>query len=196
MQFLHYLVLAAHPIVHVNASLNAAATVLLLVGYYFIKHGRVEAHKRTMLTAFAVSAVFLACYLYYHYQVGSVRFTHPGTIRYAYYAILLSHVLLAFTVPFLAIWTIYLGLRATGCCGDSPLIGEVARTKGGSPLFAVGADQLGSAGSRKKGTVPAATYRQRHMRWARWTFPIWLYVSVTGVVVYVMLYHLWPPVGQ
>jgi putative membrane protein len=164
-----HLVFAAHPIVHVNASLNGAATVLLVIGLYLIKQGRVEAHKRTMLTAFCISAVFLACYLYYHYLVGSVRFTHPGAVRYVYYAILLSHVLLAFTVPFLAIWTIYLGLRATGCCSHAPLA----------------ADHF----------VVAAAYRQRHMRWARWTFPIWLYVSVTGVVVYVMLYHLWPPVG-
>ena len=116
--------LAAHPIVHVNASLNAAATVLLVIGLYLIKQGRVEAHKRTMLTAFCVSAVFLACYLYYHYQVGSVRFTHSGAVRYAYYAILASHVLLAFTVPFLAIWTIYLGLRATGCCSTAPPVSE------------------------------------------------------------------------
>lgn len=159
--------LAVHPIVHVNASLNAAATMLLLVGLYFVKQGRVEAHKRTMLSAFVASAVFLACYLYYHYHVGSVYFTHPGAVRYFYYAILLSHVLLAFTVPFLAIWTIYLGLRATGCCSANPPV----------------ADHF----------VEAATYRERHMHWARWTFPIWLYVSVTGVVVYVMLYHLWPP---
>src|SRR5262245_59893473 len=100
------LLLAAHPIAHVNASLNTAATLLLLAGLYFIKHGRVEAHKRTMLSAFFVSAVFLACYLYYHYHVGSVYFTHPGTVRYVYYSILVSHVVLAFAVPFLAIWTI------------------------------------------------------------------------------------------
>jgi putative membrane protein len=170
MLFTPYLVLVAHPIVHVNASLNAAATVLLVFGLYLIKQGRVEAHKRTMLTAFLVSAVFLACYLYYHYLVGSVRFTHPGAVRYVYYVILLSHVLLAFTVPFLAIWTIYLGLKATGCCSPAPPVDEHF--------------------------VEAAAYRERHMRWARWTFPIWLYVSVTGVVVYVMLYHLCPPAGQ
>jgi putative membrane protein len=166
----HILVLAAHPIVHVNASLNATATVLLVVGLYLIKRGRVEAHKRTMMTAFCVSAVFLACYLYYHYQVGSVKFTHSGPVRYAYYAILLSHVLLAFTVPFLAIAQIYLGFRALGCC----------------PSAVHDSEQL----------VEAAAYRDKHIRLARWTFPIWLYVSVTGVVVYVMLYHLWPPSGQ
>src|SRR5262245_30039652 len=101
MSFAPIFLLSAHAIVHVNATLNATATLLLLVGLYLIKLGRVEAHKRTMLMAFAVSAVFLACYLYYHYLVGSVKFTHPGGVRYVYYAILLSHVLLAFTVPFL-----------------------------------------------------------------------------------------------
>jgi uncharacterized membrane protein YozB (DUF420 family) len=157
---------AAHPLVHVNATLNALAGVLLVVGLVMIKQGRVTAHKRVMLTAFAVSIVFLACYLWYHYQVGSVEFTHPGLIRTVYRVVLLSHVLLAMTVPVLAIWTIYLGLRATGCC------------------------------SRREPAAPEqdlAVYQSRHRHLSHWTYPIWLYVSVTGVVVYVMLYHLWPP---
>jgi uncharacterized membrane protein YozB (DUF420 family) len=169
MHFTHLLSFTAHPIVHVNASLNAAATVLLVVGFLLIKRGRVEAHKSTMLAAFGVSTAFLVCYLYYHYQVGSVRFTYPGVVRYLYFAILASHVLLAFTVPVLAMWTIYLGLLATGCCTTA----------------------VHDAGQ----LVAIAAYRERHRHWAWWTFPIWLYVSVTGVVVYVMLYHLWPPTG-
>ena len=160
-----------HPIVHLNAALNALATVLLAAGLVMIKRSRVTAHKWTMLSAFAVSTVFLCCYLWYHYQVGSVKFTHPGPIRFVYLAILASHVLLAITVPVLAIWTIYLGLRATGCC-----------QKTAETATAESVQQM-------------AGYRLRHMRLARWTYPIWLYVSVTGVVVYVMLYHLWPPVG-
>jgi uncharacterized membrane protein YozB (DUF420 family) len=159
--------LAAHPIVHVNASLNATATLLLLTGLYFIKRGRVEAHKRTMLAAFAVSAAFLACYLWYHNRVGHVEFTHPGAVRYVYYAILATHVPLAMTVPVLAICQIYLGFRALGCCAP--------------------------AGQQAEQLTVAAAYRARHIRLARFTFPIWLYVSVTGVAVYVMLYHLWPP---
>jgi putative membrane protein len=154
-----------HPIVHVNALLNSVAALLLVAGLVLIKRGQVTAHKRTMLSAFAVSIAFLGCYLWYHYQVGSVRFTHPGPVRYVYYTILLTHVLLAFTVPVLAIWTIYLGLRATGCCKKPD--DEAANEMAG--------------------------FRMRHRRLARWTYPIWLYVSVTGVVVYVMLYHLWPP---
>jgi uncharacterized membrane protein YozB (DUF420 family) len=161
---------AAHPIVHVNAALNALATVLLLLGLFFIKRGRIEAHKRTMLTAFAVSSAFLGCYLWYHWQVGSVRFTHSGAVRYVYMVILASHVLLAATVPFLAIRQIYLGFRALGCCDDK--LPEPERV------------------------AFSAVYREKHLRLAKWVFPIWLYVSVTGVIVYVMLYHLWPPVGQ
>ncbi len=162
------LLLAAHPLVHVNASLNSLATVLLLVGFYLVKRGRVDVHKWAMLAAFAVSIVFLICYLWYHWYAKHVAFTHPGVVRYAYYAILLSHVLLAVTVPFLAVWQIYLGYRAIGCCLPDD----------------------DSAESR----ALRATYRDKHCRWARITFPVWLYVSVTGVVVYVMLYHLWPPI--
>jgi uncharacterized membrane protein YozB (DUF420 family) len=77
---------------------------------------------------------------------------------------------LAITVPFLAIRQIYLGFRALGCCPP--------------------------AGGQAEQPAEAAVYREKHIRLARWTFPIWLYVSITGVVVYVMLYHLWPPVGQ
>jgi uncharacterized membrane protein YozB (DUF420 family) len=137
----------------VNAALNALAAVLLVVGWRLIKQGRVEAHKRTMLSAFAVSVVFLVCYVTYHvarerlYGSASVTFQGPPNVRLAYLTMLVSHVLLAACVPFLAVGTIYLGLT----------------------------DQ-----------------RVRHRRLARWTLPIWLYVSVTGVLVYVMLYHIYP----
>jgi uncharacterized membrane protein YozB (DUF420 family) len=160
-------ILAAHPIVHVNASLNSIATMLLVIGFYLIKKGRVEAHKRTMLSAFAVSVAFLACYVWYHIQVGRVEFTYPGAVRYVYYSILASHVLLAITVPFLAVCQIYFGFRALGCC--------TSRVQQSEQL------------------AEAAVFREKHRRLARVTFPIWLYVSITGVVVYTMLYHLWPP---
>ena len=155
---------AAHPLVHVNAGLNSLATILLVIGWVLIKRGRRDAHARVMLTAFLVSTAFLACYLVYHYQVGRVNFTHPGPIRYVYLAILFSHILLAVTVPFLAVATIYLGL--------------------------VGHGWMGSA---KRTAEQRIAVLAKHRRLARWTYPIWLYVSVTGVVVYVMLYHLWPP---
>lgn len=157
---------AAHPLVHLNAALNATAAVLLAVGLVLIKRRRETAHKRVMLTAFGVSTAFLASYLYYHYLVGHVEFTHTGPVRTVYYVLLASHVILAMAVPFLAIATIYLGYRATGCCARP------------------GHDPDGSITAR---------LRQKHRKLARWTFPIWMYVSVTGVVVYLMLYHLWPP---
>jgi putative membrane protein len=161
---------AAHPIVHVNAALNSLATVLLLLGLFFIKRGHVDAHKWTMITAFGVSTAFLVCYLWYHYQVGIVQFTNPTPFRYVYKFILNTHWPLATMVPFLAIRQIYLGYRAIGCCcGDLPQPERMA---------------------------VSALYREKHLRLAKWIFPIWLYVSVTGVVVYVMLYHLWPPIGQ
>lgn len=150
---------APHPLVHVNAALNLTATVLLLLGLVLIRRRREAAHKRVMLTAFGVSTAFLACYVWYHANFGSVEFTQSGLIHDVYIAILISHIVLAATVPFLAIYAIYLGYGAFG----ANILKHSAR------------------------------YRLRHRRVARWTFPIWLYVSVTGVIVYVMLYHLYPP---
>lgn len=164
------LLLAAHPIVHVNASLNALATLLLLAGLYFIKQGDVNRHKIAMIMAYLVSIAFLICYVWYHIRVGRVEFKHSGAVRFIYYSILASHVILAMAVPFLATRQLYLGFRAIGCCNS-----------GTSP-----ADH----------SATAALYRDKHIRLARITFPIWLYVSITGVVVYVMLYHLWPPSGN
>ena len=135
---------------HINASLNGLATLLLVLGLWLIKSGREEAHKWTMLSCFGVSTIFLICYLVYHYLHGSTKFPQsaPTAVRYSYYAVLLSHIVLAASVPFLALGTIYLGLKGK---------------------------------------------RSQHVRLARWTFPIWLYVSITGVIVYLMLYQLFPP---
>ncbi|MEN0109812.1 MAG: DUF420 domain-containing protein [Planctomycetota bacterium] len=154
------LLAAGHPIVHVNASLNTLATVLLVAAYIFIKRGDEQTHKHLMRAALGVSAAFLACYLYYHFAINlTVKFTHPGAVKYVYYAILASHVLLAMTVPFLALWAAYLGTKAL----DAPADAE-----------------------------QAAGLRRRHKAVTRWAFPIWVYVSITGVVVYAMLYHLYP----
>jgi uncharacterized membrane protein YozB (DUF420 family) len=129
----------------VNAALNATSAVLLVTGYRFIRARRVQAHRNTMLAAFGTSILFLASYLVYHAQVGSVPFQGAGAIRVVYFSVLITHTVLAATVPVLAIVTLRRALKAD---------------------FA------------------------RHRRIARWTLPIWLYVSVTGVVVYVMLYWL------
>jgi uncharacterized membrane protein YozB (DUF420 family) len=132
-----------HTLPSVNAFLNATSAILLSWGYTLIRRRMIAQHKRVMLTAFGTSSLFLVCYLIYHFQVGSVRYTHTGFLRPLYYTILISHTLLAATVPVLAIITLSRALKER---------------------------------------FPA------HRAIARWTLPIWLYVSVTGVVVYAMLY--------
>jgi uncharacterized membrane protein YozB (DUF420 family) len=133
---------------HLNAALNAASGLLLLAGLYFIWRGRVSAHRACMLSALAVSALFLVSYVVYHAQYGSVRFAGQGVARPIYFFILITHVVLAVVIVPLVFITARRALRA-----DFP----------------------------------------RHRKIARWTYPLWLYVSVTGVVVYFMLYHWFAP---
>jgi uncharacterized membrane protein YozB (DUF420 family) len=137
----------------VNAALNATATVLLLWGRALVKRGRTQAHKRVMLSAFAVSSVFLASYIAHKVSRSfeNTTFNATGAAKAAYLALLASHVVLAALVPFLALALIRFGLR-----------GELAR----------------------------------HKRLARVAWPVWLYVSVTGVAIYALLYHLNPPAAQ
>ena len=136
----------------VNAGLNFLAGALLVLGYMQIKKGNRATHKKLMLSAFATSIVFLACYLVYHFALNhytgssSKKFPGTGVIRTVYLGILLTHVVLATAVPVLAIITIVKGLREQW---------------------------------------------ESHKRIAKITFPIWLYVSVTGVIIYFMVYH-WP----
>lgn len=129
----------------VNAGLNALSGAFLLVGYVFIRRRQITAHRNAMLGAFASSTVFLISYLFYHWHAGSRPFTGQGAIRYVYFAILISHVILAAAILPMAITTLSRGLR-----------GQYVE----------------------------------HKRIARWTFPTWMYVSVTGVIVYVMLYRM------
>ncbi|MGC2857114.1 DUF420 domain-containing protein [Novispirillum sp. DQ9] len=132
---------------HVNAALNAVTTVLLVIGLMTARAGRPEVHRPVMAAALATSAVFLASYLVYHVTAPIFVFTGQGWTRPVYYALLISHVVLAAVV--------------------TPMIGLTA-WRGGRGAIA------------------------RHRPLARWTMPIWLYVSVTGVVIYVVLYHLMP----
>jgi len=129
----------------VNATLNGTTAVLLTAGWRLIRARRLAAHKACMLSAFGVSTLFLASYLYYHAHAGVRHFTGTGWIRPVYFAILISHTILAAAIVPLAVTTVALGL---------------------SSRFA------------------------NHRRIARWTLPLWLYVSLTGVVVYVLLYRL------
>ena len=126
-----------------NATLNGAAAVLLVIAYVFIRRGQVVWHRRTMLAAFAVSALFLTSYVIYHAEAGSKPYTGTGAMRTLYFAILIPHVILAVAVLPMALVTLSRGLRL-----------DIAR----------------------------------HKKIARITLPLWLYVSVTGVIVYAMLY--------
>ena len=132
----------------VNAALNGTCTLLLTVGYFFIRRRKVTAHKACMVSAFVTSILFLISYLTYHYHVGSRPFGGQGAIRSVYFTILISHTILAVAIVPLALVTVYRALR---------------------------------------------NRFDRHVRIARWTLPLWLYVSITGVIVYWMLYHLYGP---
>lgn len=131
----------------VNAILNGASAVLLLTGFYFIRRRQVTAHKICMLSAFATSVIFLASYLTLRYFAGFTPFTGQGWIRPVYFTILISHTILAATIPPLALTLLYRAFREQ---------------------FA------------------------KHRRLARWTLPVWFYVSVTGVIVYLILYQFYP----
>jgi uncharacterized membrane protein YozB (DUF420 family) len=128
----------------INATLNGASAVLLLVGRALIKQRKIALHRAVMIAAICTSSLFLICYLYYHYHVGSVHFQGQGWSRPVYFTILTTHTTLAAVIVPMVIITLRRGL--------------------------------------------AARYPQ-HRALARWTFPLWLYVSVTGVVIYFMLYH-------
>jgi len=129
-----------------NATLNGISAAFLLCGYALIRRGRVELHKRCMLGALSASTLFLVSYIVYHANVGSRPFPGAGAIRFVYFGILITHVILAAVILPLALVTAARGLRAQ---------------------------------------------YDRHVRIARWTFPLWLYVSVTGVVIYLMLYQMY-----
>jgi uncharacterized membrane protein YozB (DUF420 family) len=130
-----------------NAILNGTAAVLIVAGIYLIKSGRQRAHRAVMISAVIASSLFLISYLTYHAHIGSKHFPGQGWVRTAYFAILLTHTILAATVVPLVLITLTRGLKGRF---------------------------------------------DRHRPIARWTYPVWLYVSVTGVVIYVMLYQLYP----
>jgi putative membrane protein len=134
----------------VNASLNAACTVLLLTGYFLIRNKKIFWHRVSMVSAFCCSTVFLCCYVYFHLHAGLIRFGGQGWIRPVYFTLLTTHTILAVAIV---------------------------------PLVLV--------------TLTRAVRRQfgRHRAIARWTFPLWLYVSITGVVIYWLLYIAYTPIG-
>ena len=129
-----------------NATLNGLSAIFILTGYVLIRRGHRELHKRCMLTALVTSSLFLVSYVVYHANAGSRPFPGTGVARAIYFAILITHVILAAAILPLALTTTARGLRAQ---------------------------------------------YTRHVAIARWTLPLWLYVSVTGVVIYLMLYQLY-----
>lgn len=131
-----------------NASLNGVSAVLLAGGYAAIRSGKIAVHKAFMVSAFAVSSVFLVSYLVYHYRVGHVAFQGQGWIRPVYFVLLTSHTILAVVIV---------------------------------PLILI--------------TLRRAWLEKfdRHRAIARWTLPLWFYVSVTGVIVYLMVYQIYKP---
>lgn len=141
--------LEVHDIPPLNAALNATATVLMTAGFLFIRKKRIAAHRACMLSAGLVSAVFLVGYVAHKIMVRGVHtpFGGEGWIRGVYYAMLMTHILLAIAIAWLVPRTFHLALT-----------GQI----------------------------------ERHRKWARWTFPIWYYVSITGVLVYFFLYRWWP----
>lgn len=139
-------VLEIHQLPALNAVLNALSGVLLTAGYVMIRQRRIAAHRACMLAAFSTSVLFLTSYVIYHANIGSRPFPGQGSVRLAYFTLLISHVLLAATILPMAIVTLRRGLRAQ---------------------------------------------YDPHVRIARWTFPLWMYVSVTGVVIYLMLYQMY-----
>lgn len=133
---------------HVTAALNVLALALLLIGYVQIRTGRKARHRAVMLSAVGVSAVFLAVYVVYHLTAPIFVFRGPAEVRPFYYALLISHVVLAaVSVPVIAV--------------------TLARALAGR--------------------------FQPHRAIARWTFPLWVYVSASGVLVYALLYHVYNP---
>jgi putative membrane protein len=139
---------AATVLPHVNAVLNTLSTILLLIGFAFIRSGNREIHRTFMIAAIIVSAIFLASYLTYHFMAPIFVFPGTGWTVPAYYTLLITHVILATVV---------------------------------TPMVMV------TAWRALKGNF------ERHKLIARWTLPIWLYVTVTGVAIYVILYHVYPP---
>lgn len=132
---------------HVNAVLNSVSTVLLIIGFTLIRKGNRAVHRKVMIAALIVSSVFLACYLLYHFTAPVFVYRGPEWSRPIYFAMLISHVVLATVVTPMVAVTAWRSLH-----GDFV----------------------------------------RHRAIARWTFPIWLYVTVTGVAIYAILYHLTP----
>ncbi len=127
---------------HLNAILNSATALCLLLGLYFIKQQQIIYHRTAMLSAIGLSSLFLISYVVYHYQAPHTKFGGEGMIRPIYFTILITHILLAAIIVPLVLLSVYFAFSA----------------------------QI-----------------ERHKKIVKWTYPIWLYVAISGVVVYGMI---------
>jgi putative membrane protein len=130
-----------------NACLNAASTVFLVLGYVLIRRQRITGHRRCMLAACGTSILFLVSYITYHIYAGRTVFVNPAWFRPIYLVILLTHTVLAMVIAPMILVTLTLAFKG---------------------------------------------HWDQHKRIARWTWPIWMYVSVTGVIIYWLLYVQFP----
>lgn len=133
----------------VNATLNGLSAVFLTIGYIFIRRGNQKAHRNCMVAALITSAIFLTCYLVYHFKAGRTVFPATHWFRPYYLALLLSHTILAVVIVPLIAMTVSRAVKAKF---------------------------------------------ELHKKISRWTWPIWMYVSITGVLVYLILYQIFPEV--
>ena len=127
---------------HLNGSLNTFTSIALLLGLYYIKNGNIVNHRRSMMSAFVISTLFLVSYVLYHYQAPPTSFGGEGLIKTVYYVLLISHIILAAIVVPFVLYSFYFALT---------------------------------------------NKIDKHKKIVKWTYPIWLYVAVTGVLVYLMI---------
>lgn len=125
-----------------NAIINGLCSVLLIISFFQIKKKNIQAHKKLNITTFILSSFFLVSYILFHYFVKETSFGGTGFIRYIYYTILISHIILAAAVLPLILLSFHRGLQM----------------------------QV-----------------EKHRALVRWSFPVWLYVTITGVIVYLMI---------
>ncbi|SDS16142.1 DUF420 domain-containing protein [Gramella sp. MAR_2010_147] len=122
--------------------LNFLTAILLIIGFFFMKAGKYLEHRNTMITAFSLSVIFLVSYVLSKISNEPVPYGGEGVLRYIYFFILITHIVLSGIIVPLVLFTMYRGLSGQ---------------------------------------------YDKHARVARWTFPIWLYVAVTGVLVFLFM---------
>jgi putative membrane protein len=127
---------------HVNGIINTATSLMLILGFYFVKQGNLSAHKIAMTIAFGLGSLFLVSYVLYHISNESTSFGGEGWIRPVYYFLLISHIVLSVVVVWFVLKAVYYAFS-----------GQI----------------------------------ELHKKVVKWAFPIWLYVSITGVIVYLLI---------